>query len=194
MAKNTLPSRERPFTRDEIDDFFSKHLPYRLLLLRSWTERVRTKEGRRIPRLHISSVAFDNLTPQIGNFSDILNCGFEACLIASRMFLDFLGLSIRYSPDLTLVEDRNYLRTGKVSYEVKVIDLGGYFVTIDKEPLVKDNQALIAGTYNAGSKASAHLTFASNHYDPDQLHNASDIIYELMDQHLYKHLGKGIRP
>ena len=80
-----LNQRTTPLKQPEIDEFFDPsprgHLKYRLTMLLAWKER--TQKNDPMP------------------FQDAI-CGFEAALIACRLFIQFLGLRISHRPTLHL--------------------------------------------------------------------------------------------
>ena len=154
-------------TATNIAEFFDPphdHLKYRVTMLLSRKERLE------------KNVIF----PQ----QDLI-CGFEASLLACRMFIEFLGLKTKHSPHLSLVEDHSYFDSGGKTDEVKITDLGGVFVQIAHD-LTNDESALLARVHHGASKATAHLTFGSNHgFDPTELPQAADVIVRLLKSHLY---------
>lgn len=146
-------------------------MKYRITMLRSWLERKDRQKGGK------------PLLP----FQDAI-CGYEAALIACRLFISFLGLKVCHKPNLHLVEDRTYFDSGGASDEVKVKDLGGEWVTI-RDDLTAPQADLLARTYNGASKASAHLTSGSNHgFSPDDLPEAIELVTGLLQSHLYNKL------
>jgi len=170
-----LPTRVNPLSNTEIEEFFAPstagHLKYRLTMLLAWKERIDSDIS--IP------------------FQDAL-CGFEAALIASRLFVHFFGLRISHRPSLHLIEDRSYFDSGGQSDEVKVVDLGGTFVTIDTD-LTASEADLLARAYNGANKASAHLTSGSNHeFPPDDLPPTIEVVSRLLRTHLYEPVGRNM--
>ena len=112
--------------------------------------------------------------------------------MASRMFIQFLGLRISHRPSLHLEEDQTYFESGGMSDEVKVRDLGGDFVNIGHD-LTLAESSLLARTYNGASKASAHLTAGSGHgFSPNDLPPATELIRRLLKSHLYDKVGRSI--
>jgi hypothetical protein len=166
--RSNLVLRNNRLSQTEIDEMFDQspkgHLKYRLTMLCTWNE---TKDS-------------------MGLQHNI--CGFESALLASRMFMQFLGLAIDHSPQLRLVEDRTYFSSGGQSDEVKIKDLGGDWVEIQN--LCQVDRDLLARTYHAASKACAHLTLGSNHgFSPEELPKAIDLISNLLKTHLYEQKG-----
>lgn len=168
--------RTTPLTPPEIDEFFDPtpkgHLKYRLTMLLSWKDR--TQAAPPLPRVP---------------YQDAI-CGFEAALVACRLFIHFLGLRISHQPTLRLFEDTTYFDAGGRSDEVKVKDLGGEFVNIarDLSPAEAD---LLARTYNGANKATAHLTAGSHHgFPPDDLPKSIELICRLLKSHLYDKVGR----
>ncbi len=170
-----LSKRTAPLTVKEIDEFFDPstqgHLKYRITMLQSYKDRR----------------AADAKVP----YQDSI-CGFESALVACRLFMQFLGLSISHNPNLQLIENPTYFNSGGKSDEVKVTDLGGSFVSIasDFTPTEAD---LLARTYHAASKATAHLTAGSNHgFKPEELSQSVDLVTKLLQKRLYGPVGRPI--
>jgi|GEM_PF-2181186 len=170
-----LDKRSVPLTKTEIEEFFIPpfdHLKYRLTMLVSLKERLEAKES-------------------ISDRSMV--CEFEAALVASRMFVQFLGLRTEHKPQLRLIEDRSYFTKDGRSDEVKIADLGGNFVAISRD-LTVDEAALLARAHHAASKATAHLTYNSNHgFKPEELLVGADLIVRLLKSHLYDRVHRSIR-
>ena len=169
-----LHKRTVSLTSPEIEGFFSppkNHLGYRLTMLLSLKERCEMNE--QIPyRIHV--------------------CEFEAALVASRMFIQFLGLRTDHKPRLHLVEERGYSTKDGKSDEVKITDLGGDFVCIAND-LTTNEADLLAKTHHGASKATAHLTYNSNHgFNPRDLPVATDLIVRLLKSHLYDRVRRPI--
>ncbi len=102
--------------------------------------------------------------------------------------MQFLGLAIdltRRPP--TLIESRSYFGDGRfVVDEVKVVDLGGQFVDLSRTILNAQQLQLLANFFNAGSKATAHLTSDGSHdFDHNDFHPAVDLVVDLLRTHLY---------
>lgn len=170
-----LNKRTVPLTKPEIEEFFSPpldHLKYRLTMLLSLKERREAKE----------SITYRDAV-----------CEFEAALVASRMFIQFLGLRTEHKPQLRLLEDRTYFTKDGKSDEVKIVDLGGDFVTILRD-LTVDEAVLLARAHHAASKATAHLTYNSNHgFKPEELPVVADLIVRLLKSQLYDRVHRSIR-
>lgn len=170
-----LSKRTVPLTKPEIEEFFGPpldHLKYRLTMLLSLRERLEAKE----------SIAYRDVV-----------CEFEAALLASRMFIQFLGLRTDHIPQLRLKEYRSYFTKDGKSDEVKIVDLEGDFVTISSD-LTENEAALLARAHHAASKATAHLTFNSNHgFKPEELPVVADLIVRLLKSHLYDRVNRSIR-
>lgn len=181
MKKGNPVSRTVPLSAADELKFFKEHLPYRLSMLTSHQTRV---------------AAGDNA---ISTHRDLAICSYESAQIAGRMFLQFLGLAIDHKPSLHLVEDRTYFGAGRhVVDEVKVIDLNGAWVQLSS--LSAKECDLLARFYNAGSKATAHLTSEGSHtFDWRELPQAVELVVRLLKDHLYRPTGKvmdrdGLRP
>jgi len=166
-----LKQRTIPLTEDEIKEFFDKHLPYRQTMLT--THKFVNKDEPDYQK-HIS----EDIKHKINV------CGVEASLIACRMFIEFLGLGIKYDP-LRLVQSRNYFRAEDGnSYEVKVVDLGGQWVDIDI--LTAEEQDLLARMCLTGHRATAHLTFNAPYGGEWKIiHEGIDLVSRLLKTNLY---------
>lgn len=172
MPKN-IPTRHVRLSSEEQHEFLGNHLKYRLTMLRTHLEREQAaKAGNKGEQMQF----------------DLAICAFEAGLIASRMFLQFLGLGVRHDP-LRLVPAQDYLSfDGTTTHEVKVIDVGGTWV--DPDTLPASDADLLARTIDGASKASAHLTHDSGHaFSPDDFHPVVELISRLLKVHLYDRVG-----
>jgi hypothetical protein len=86
-----------------------------------------------------------------------------------------------------LREDRRYFSTDRAtSDEVKVVDLGGQFVSI--ATIAPADQNLLALAYNGASKASAHLTEANHGFNPGTLPRLAETVLDLVIKNLYAHV------
>jgi len=122
----------------EIEEFILDHIPYRIKVLKnviSYPIKMNT----------------DDLWPSI----------YESAQIVCRMFIQFFGLRTDPKDRTKLKHSHNYYSVdGKTSFEVKVIDLKFEFVRV--EELTIEEQNVLAHAYEAGSKATAHLTYKSS--------------------------------
>ena len=110
-------------------------------------------------------------------------CALESCLTATRMFIEFLGLWVKYKP-LRLVESQGYEAFNGVSNEVKVTDLGGKFVQLTT--LSNDEKDLLARFCDGVSKTTAHFTFGSGHgLKETEIHKVALLVDRLLIDHLY---------
>jgi hypothetical protein len=177
MPKMPNTSSRPPLSPQDKAGFFSDtlpspcHLKYRMTMLRSWHERI---QNGKVP-----------------SDADKI-CGYEAASLATRVFLEFLGVG--YSMSATgpiLVEKQDYHHFGGgVIHEIKVQDLDGRFVDIYAD-LALDERELLAHALLAVDKGSAHLTIGSNHgFNWPDIHRVIDVVTRLLDDCLYKHLGK----
>ena len=143
--------RPRPLSLDEIVKFRTEHLPYRLHLIKDAVSRVPAKT--------------------------VADCqAFEAAAVSGRLLLDFLGVG--FDPkDQILREARTYHSAD----DVKVIDIGGRYVEIDK--LTKADFEILARFIHGVHKACAHLTLGSNHgLDVPTFQQATPIILRLYEE------------
>ncbi|MBA7639826.1 hypothetical protein ES703_47486 [subsurface metagenome] len=165
-----LSKRDKPITNDEESEFWETHghLAYRYTMLLTHKEKVDNEK-------------------QIEYCMAI--CSFEAALLACRVFMEFLGLGIKYKPDPVLVEKRDYFSMdGSTTNEVKVIDLGGSFVSLTE--LMASEQSTLATVYHMAHKATAHFTFGAPYMSqPEIVHSAVAIIDRMLHKHLYHPLG-----
>lgn len=164
----TSTNRTNPLTKDQIEEFFSDHLPYRLSMLYSFKD-----------------VQWNDIAAMcdISTIHDLGICCCEASRISSRMFIQFMGLGINSNSELK--EKRDYLLSSdKNSYEVKIIDLGGKWVSLND--LTDKEKELLAKTYETASKATAHLTYGDPHGgEPLILNDGTELILRLLKKYLY---------
>jgi hypothetical protein len=178
-------ARSPKLTQSEIDEFFRRHIPYRLGLLRSWTERVRLYEKRPLRVVYFGFSVNDQLIRNLGNYGDVLDCSFESALLSCRMFMEFLGLKASSGKMPSLVASTDYTWED----DVKVVDLGGTFVAPNS--LGRGEADMLVRSYVGAGKATAHLTCGSGHgFNGDSLHEVSDIILCLINEHLYRATGR----
>lgn len=158
-------SRRHPLTAAEVDEWYAKHIPYRLRILMSWTTRYRRG---------------DTYPP------DLRGASFESGLMHCRSFLSFLGLRLKHRPTLQLAPDRNY--SDRDADEVKVVDLGGRFVDIGALPN-RTADLLLRGLVGA-NKASAHLTHTNHGFQWRSLPALCDATLHLVRVHLFDTAGR----
>lgn len=175
----TSKHRTTPLTQTEIEEFFNSHLPYRQAMLT--THKLITKDKPQYQR---------EISKDIVHKLNI--CGVEASIIACRMFIEFLGLGIKYSP-LHLVQRRDYFTAEDGnSYEVKVIDLGGRWIEINS--LIEVEKDLLARMYLTGHRSTAHLTYNAPYGGQwEIIHNGIELVSRLLKSHLYDIVGKEIK-
>jgi len=132
-----------PLSEAEIERFLTRHIPYRLELL----------------RLGIAAAPASSLTD---------SAAVEAAIIAGRQLIQFLGLGIKFSPNEerpTLEQKIKYHRYKKdgiaCTDEVKVVNVGGEFLKLSR--LKEEDKRILAEFLYGASKATAHLTEGSNH-------------------------------
>lgn len=143
--------------------YLEDHLPYRKSILDCW--------------LNISSC-------QPPSEKVLRNCAFEAALIHCRVLLEFLGLASSQKPPLKLVQKHNYHSSDGVVHEVKISDLNGTFVELNE--LNDEEKYLLAKIYYTANKASAHLTYDSQHgLNSGDLERAIPIVFRLLKDHLH---------
>ncbi|HEY5592479.1 MAG TPA: hypothetical protein VIK55_15865 [Paludibacter sp.] len=171
-------NRTNPLTKDQIGEFFSDHLPYRLSMLYSFKD---IQWNDIAAKCHISN----------STIYDLMICCCEASRISSRMFIQFMGLGINSNGELK--EKRDYfLSSDKKSYEVKIIDLGGKWVSLND--LTDKENDLLAKTYETASKATAHLTYGDPHGgEPRILNDGSELILRLLKEYLYDIVGVDLK-
>ncbi|MEQ1665519.1 MAG: hypothetical protein ABL927_09115 [Bdellovibrionales bacterium] len=158
-----LNKRSIKLTNQEISEFITDHLPYRIKVLE-------------ILESYPYKINSDPLWPSV----------YESAQITSRMFIQFMGfgveIDIKGIPHLK--ESRNYYSADKInSYEVKIIDLGFEFISLSE--LKDEKQMLLAHAYESGNKATAHLTYKSPFEpNPKKVIQASKIIREILKNKL----------
>jgi len=166
-----LQTRDKSITDAEKSEFWKTHghLSYRYTML--WTHKEKIDNKKQIE--YCQAI-----------------CAFEAALLACRVFMEFLGLGIKYNPHPVLVEKRAYFsRDGQTTDEIKVVDLGGSFVSLKE--LSASEQKTLAIIFHMAHKATAHLTLgAQDMSEPAIVHSAIPIIDHLLGVHLYNPLGK----
>ncbi|HEY5536095.1 MAG TPA: hypothetical protein VIL99_14310 [Ignavibacteria bacterium] len=155
-----LEKRIIPLTKKEKDDFFHKHLPYRIDML----------------------TTYEKIKDEFSNRHKILYCAYEASIIACRVLLEFLGLGI--DKNNNLVEKREYYPTGSKAFDVKVKDLKGKFA--DLNSINKEEQDILAKAYLTGSWATAHLTYHPDKTYTKVIPLATKIIRKLLYDNLEK--------
>src|SRR5437879_6383490 len=155
----TLASRPQ-LTPDQVEEFFKVHLPYRLAMLTAHRDH--------------------QVKGTLGSYQrELMVCMFEAGLIACRVLLQFLGLGVKYRPTLHLVEDHRYWSyDGKITDEIKVVDLGGSFVNVGSLSL--SEAALLASVIDGASKSSAHLTYQATAFDWREFHPTVGLVERLL--------------
>ena len=116
---------------ETIDTFFQQHLPYRLGMLRTWP-------------CHFANSRTQNHAVGI--------CAYEASLIATRMFICFLGIGLDRN-----TQKLHSLKNKKDDDDVWIDDLGGLRPS-DLELFSLDEMEALALIDDYTSKASAHLT------------------------------------
>jgi hypothetical protein len=175
----TTTSRTTPLTTSEIDEFFNDHLPYRQSMLT--THKLISKDRKEL----------------LGRLPDELRdklmvAGVEASLVACRMSIEFLGLGIKHNP-LRLVPNHSYfLAEDGNSYEVKVVDLGGQWVDINK--LTTAEQDLVANIFLTGHRATAHLTYnAPGGGQWRIIHDGIELVSKLLKENLYDIVNRPIK-
>ena len=156
-----IKERSKKLELHEIDKFIKDHLPYRIKILEKAVA-------------YPNKVNSDPLWPSI----------YESVQIVCRMFIQFFGYGSNgeYEPALREAKDY-YSKDGKASYEVKITDLGFDFIQLDE--LNPGEEKLLAHAYEAGSKATAHLTYNTPFQsDPDKVLRAAVIIRRIMKSKL----------
>ena len=132
-----LNDRSKFLDQKEIEEFISDHIPYRLRILHNLIS-------------YPNPVNKDTYWPSI----------YESAQIVCRMFIEFFGFGVNGKDDPVLVENRRYFsKDGINSYEVKIKDLGFDFINLQELSL--DEQSVLAHAYEAGNRATAHLTYKS---------------------------------
>ena len=154
-----IEQRTKTLELNEIDEFITNHIPYRIKILDtviSYPNKVNT----------------DPLWPSI----------YESAQIVCRMFIQFLGLGVNGTDNPTLKELTNYYsKDGINTYEVKIKDLGFDFVRLAE--LTPEDINALAHAYEAGNRATAHLTYKSPFKtDHNKVIRAANIIRKIIDK------------
>ena len=158
MSRRITDGRPERLDPTVVQEFLSRHIPYRLEMLR-FGEEV--------------------LPPSTTRDSAFV----EAAIVSGRVLLDFLGLGVARRGGLRLVLAQDHRSEGGFTDDVKIPDVGGRFVDI--AALDTATAGELAQFYNGASKASAHFTWDSGHQlDLDNLRRIIPIIRALVDSHL----------
>nr|CAP47491.1 putative integron gene cassette protein [uncultured bacterium] len=166
----SLEQRDHPLTESDKRAFLAPlpkgHLAYRLTML--WTYKRCYNKGVDIK---------------------FKVCAFEASLIACRVLLEFLGFGIDRSSPPKLIQKREYFKLGGRIDEVKVVDLGGSFASIDI--ILAEEQEILAKVYYMANRATAHLTHGAPFMEPAELvQKAVPIIDRLLNENLFDVIGQ----
>lgn len=180
MSKNSLLNRISPIEGEELNEWFEKHLPYRLDALTAHTRY-----------FHYGSHYFSKVDAQA--LSDIQICTIEMGILSCRKFMEFLGLKVSYiNSNKQLKENIKYYEASEnksVSYEVKIKDLGGKFVKLNT--LSNEQIDLLTKIYVMAHRTTAHTTTGSNDQgDTDYFHQAVMLVEHLVKTHLYDVVGR----
>jgi hypothetical protein len=169
MSKRTVARKS--LTSAEKDDFFEKHLPHRLTLLRAF--RYRESWG--------------------GDWQgkgDIFRCLEESALMSIRLFIEALGIQGMKDGSSCTVAPRQCWQADDVWIE----DLGGDRVTandICKMPAIE--RETLGALWFLANKELAHLTseFASLHQDKHvMIRGGIEIVESLLTTKLYAKVGR----
>ena len=161
---------QKRLSREIIDRFFEKDLPYRLDMLN----------------------AFDSMIWKDFNFqscSDFFRlrvCTVEASRIIQRVFIEFLGLKVNPQKELTSIEKYK-------NDDVCITYLGGKLV--DPKKLTDSEKDILVKAYITGNKSTAHLTF-----NPDKntgyaevLEPGAKLINKLLKENLFDVVGREMK-
>jgi hypothetical protein len=141
--------------KDQIDEFFSEHLPYRYGILLAHTKLCL-------------------IGPWTGDPA-VLNACFVASLITGRLFLNLLGIKRNVKDD--------FLQPCRAwDDDVSSVDLGGTFVDIGSLP-TRDVE-LFTGFLKMADKAAAHFSRPERRPWEDA-HEAIERIVHYLGIHLY---------
>jgi hypothetical protein len=155
-----LESRTTPLNQKEVSDFLTDHLLYRIKILD-------TVYG------YPNKVNTDPYWPSV----------YESAQIICRMFIQFFGFGIEKGDPPKLKPDLGYYPIDKNSFEVKIKDLNINFIELNE--LTQKEQDLLAHAYQAGNRATAHLTHGHSFVaDPQKVLEASQVIRNLIKSKL----------
>ena len=155
----------KPLTEPEVEEFFAPHghLAYRYTML--WTHLLRFPSDHGLEHAHAV-------------------CAFEACLLACRVFTDFLGLGLDRRTNMLVEKPRG----GDVD-DLRVTDLGGSCVMLSD--LSPDQRELLADVYRLSNKSTAHFTHGAQGLTPaSRTHLAVVLLDDLLRIHLYDRVGR----
>lgn len=151
-------------TPDQVDEYFSNHLPYRVGIMLA---HLKMMEGRRKGRVLPTDWAQ-------------VQAAFEASLITGRMFLNVLGVTLdKRSQALKPIT--------RFPDDVGAEDLGG--LLLDSTALTPAEADLFAGFLKMADKGAAHLTMPMKH-PVDRTHGAIERILHYVRLNLYRHTGR----
>lgn len=153
---------------DVIDDYFNNHLPYRLSMLTAIKSPILESESTKCHQ----------------HYWDMRVWAFESSRLASRIFLDFIGLSLK---NKKLVVKDNYKE-----YDVMICDFGGKAICPNN--LSINDKCLLEAVYLTGNKSTAHLTYNDpNAGDPKVIFEGVDLICQLLKENLYDFVGREMK-
>src|SRR5713101_7930200 len=169
----TVKRRNIALTDAQKDEFFADHghLAYRYTML--WTHKKKADN---------TSISYCHAI-----------CAFEASLLACRVFMEFLGLGIKYdstgAPVLVEKPDEYYSPDTKTTDEVKVVDLGGSYANLSDT--IPEESSLLATVYHMAHKATAHLTYGARFMeDASIVHKAIPVLDRLLRRNLYERVDR----
>ncbi len=150
----------------EKEEYFEKHFPHRLTLLRTFPNRhgrIWTGEG------------------------DLYCCAKDSCLFAIRLWIDFFGL--KSSDGSILIENKGR------GDDVKIEAFVGKLIDVH-DPLVVTHAILLSRIYKRGDKEIAHMTatFDDEYNTEEKLIRAADVIVKILKKHLYDPCGRSLPP
>lgn len=154
LANNVIES----LSDADVQSLLNEHLRYRLQMICDARDRMPAK-----------------------TFAD--NQAFEAGAVAGRSLLAFLGVAFDRKKGV-LVPYRSHIRLkGGLTDEVKVTDVGGRYVEIDR--LTARDAAILARFIEGVHKACAHFTWKSEHrLDRPTFTEAANLILRLYAEHI----------
>lgn len=158
-------------TESEKEEYLEIHLKHRLTLVRTLRFR-------------------DDLKYDYSEQGDIYRCVKDSTLIAVRLFMDFLGIKGTFRNGNYSIERIKRRTDEKFSDDIKLDNFSSNLIDINM--IDKDDKKILAGVYVRADKELAHITYLFNeeYNKPEILMKASSIIECLLENHLYKPLGK----
>lgn len=168
-------SPRKSLTSTEKEEFFDRHLPHRLTLLRAFRDR-------------------ESWGGNWQGKGDIFRCLEESALISIRLFIEALGLEGKMDGPTYTIKRRETWHVDDVWIE----DLGGTPLSEDDlKNMPTGDRAVLGALWCWANKELAHLTseFATQNHDKHgTIRRGIDVIEELLCAKLYAEVGRRLPP